>query len=316
MKQTKSVFNSKQPQKQRHPQDSQSSFTFLNIVGEEVPHTEPQEDVAFDLLKEFKPSEIKKGEKNFWSEKELSTSRLVSIAQVFYYAYLLSKTGAIIFSVLTFIISLGSFFVNGFIDGFYTFLDINIDNLIYLISPLCGIWAISLFLLKKLIPRMARKNYVLNRETGMVTLYDKDEDIIYSHPFIEFDCRLVSTPNQYGHLSFGIVLIHRYCDYSQHVCISDMITSGDPDDQKRLWNVIQQYMDVSQPLPDLPILEPFRSKDPTTTAYDKEIGRDPNYWRSMSDKEFEQMVENQKRIPPLGKPINIYAQTPEEIHVV
>ncbi|UAB69792.1 hypothetical protein INR79_14920 [Vibrio sp. SCSIO 43132] len=167
---------------------------------------------------------------------------------------------------------------------------------------------------------MVKKKYSLSRETGMVTLYDKDEDIIYSHPFIEFDCRLVSTPNQYGHLSFGIVLIHRYCDYSQHVCISDMIASDAPDDQKRLWNVIQQYMDVSQPLPDLPILEPFRSKDPTTTAYDKEIGRDPNYWRSMSDEEFEQMVdqmaESQKHIPPLGKPINIYAQTSEEIHVV
>ncbi|CCN72475.1 hypothetical protein VIBNISFn118_590034 [Vibrio nigripulchritudo SFn118] len=40
----------------------------------------------------------------------------------------------------------------------------------------------------------------------------------------------------------------------------------------------------------------------------------------MSDEEFEQMVdqmaENQKHIPPLGKPINIYAQTPEEIHTI
>lgn len=167
---------------------------------------------------------------------------------------------------------------------------------------------------------MLRKKYTLSRQTGMVTLYDNDEDVIYSHPFVEFDCRLFSSTNQYGHLSFGIALVHRYSDYSQHVTIGEMIGSTHPDDHKRLWNVIQQYMDVSQPLPDLPLLEAFRSKDPTTAAYDKEIERDPKYWRSMSDKDFDQVVaqmaENQKHIPPLGKPINIYAQAPEEIHVV
>ncbi|UAB69793.1 hypothetical protein INR79_14925 [Vibrio sp. SCSIO 43132] len=111
MKQTKSVFNSKQPQKQRHPQDSQSSFTFLNIVGEKVPYTEPQEGVAFDLLKEFKPSEIKKNEKKFWSEKILSTSRMITVFQVIFFIHIVSKTAAVAFSALIFIISQGSFFL-------------------------------------------------------------------------------------------------------------------------------------------------------------------------------------------------------------
>ncbi|WP_224055376.1 hypothetical protein [Vibrio penaeicida] len=190
----------------------------------------------------------------------------------------------------------------------------------YVLIPFGSAWGLTLLLFHQFAHKMVRKKYTLSRQTGMVTLYDNDEDVIYSHPFVEFDCCLFSSTNQYGHLSFGIALVHRYSDYSQHVTIGEMIGSTHPDDHKRLWNVIQQYMDVSQPLPDLPLLEVFRSKDPTTAAYDKEIERDPKYWRSMSDKEFDQVVaqmaENQKHIPPLGKPINIYAQTPEEIHVV
>ncbi|MGB0942519.1 MAG: hypothetical protein ACPGUE_08970 [Marinomonas sp.] len=53
-----------------------------------------------------------------------------------------------------------------------------------------------------------------------------------------------------------------------------------------LWNMIQRYMDVSQPLPDCIILEESRESDPVTVAYEKVTGRNPRYWRDMTDEEY------------------------------
>ncbi|MBN0077602.1 hypothetical protein JTL69_34980, partial [Pseudomonas aeruginosa] len=45
------------------------------------------------------------------------------------------------------------------------------------------------------------------------------------------------------------------------------------------WDCLQRYMDVTQPLPDLPVLEPSRPLDPVTAEHDRHTGRDPHYWR-------------------------------------
>ena len=53
-------------------------------------------------------------------------------------------------------------------------------------------------------------------------------------------------------------------------------------DQKEVyayWEMIQQFMDVSGPLPDVPIFEPFRHRDPVTAEWDQRTGRDPFKWR-------------------------------------
>ncbi|MCE0559396.1 hypothetical protein [Motilimonas sp. E26] len=46
------------------------------------------------------------------------------------------------------------------------------------------------------------------------------------------------------------------------------------------WDTLLRYMDVEQPLPDIPSLEPFRHLDPTTAAFDKagKRGRPNNFW--------------------------------------
>ncbi|MCE2570430.1 hypothetical protein [Motilimonas eburnea] len=46
------------------------------------------------------------------------------------------------------------------------------------------------------------------------------------------------------------------------------------------WDTLLRYMDVEQPLPDIPSLEPFRHLDPTTAAFDKagKRGRPDNFW--------------------------------------
>ncbi|ASA55637.1 hypothetical protein [Vibrio gazogenes] len=161
----------------------------------------------------------------------------------------------------------------------------------------------------------ARKKYCLNRETGMVTLYGEHNRKIFSHPFIEFDCILASNPNHQGLLSYRLMLVHRYSDYAQGVNIGSLVGVNAPlAEYRRLWNMIQQYMDVSKPLPDIPMLEQFRELDPTTAAYDQQHQRNPNYWRSMSDEEFDktltEMARNQREqnIPPTGPEIDIFAK--------
>ncbi|WP_415846674.1 hypothetical protein, partial [Vibrio aerogenes] len=106
----------------------------------------------------------------------------------------------------------------------------------------------------------ARKRFILSRETGMVTLYGKGNRVIFSHPFIEFDCILMSNPNHQGLLSHHLKLVHRYHNYSEGaIGLGSMCGMHlSQEEYLRVWNMIQQYMDVSQPLPDIPILEPFR----------------------------------------------------------
>ena len=50
-----------------------------------------------------------------------------------------------------------------------------------------------------------------------------------------------------------------------------------------MWDMLSRFMDVSQPLPDIPRLEPFRHLDPTTRAFDEagKRGRSATYWRDL-----------------------------------
>jgi len=50
---------------------------------------------------------------------------------------------------------------------------------------------------------------------------------------------------------------------------------------RALWDMIQRYMDITQPLPDVPRLEPFRARDPVTAEHDRKTGRNPGFWRDL-----------------------------------
>ncbi|MDP2570624.1 hypothetical protein Q8W40_00410 [Vibrio penaeicida] len=317
-----SVFDSREPQSQEDPEKIKRRFKPLNTFGDKIHHTSPQDDTPVDLIRKRNLAKSKSDNMYSADQNELSKIEpkkffllvfrflenspvfLVPIAILYHFIIpILSNPNYIDSDMMkTATINIFGFFATVFIARwFFT-------------------WLIFEKLPKHLVRNLVTKTYSLNRKTGMVTLYGSSDYVVYSHPFIEFDCRMIEVTDQSGSAKFNVFLCHRYSDYSQPINIGDLIDSARSDDQKRLWNVIQQYMDISQPLPDLPFLEPFRSEDLTTATYDKEIGRDPNYWRSMSyrglDKAIIKMAKNQKHIPPLGKPINIYAQTPEEIHAV
>ncbi|WP_244156138.1 hypothetical protein [Photobacterium angustum] len=144
----------------------------------------------------------------------------------------------------------------------------------------------------------------------MVTLFGQGDKVKFSHPFIEFDCYLSTMPTAQGAIDYKLLLIHRYNNYKFGVPIGRFIHgSRDFNEYQRLWNMIQAYMDVSQPLPDIPMNEPFRHKDSATVAYDKAHNRKPDFWFSMNDEEFIQAAlkieEKQNSEPPLGKVIPI-----------
>jgi hypothetical protein len=76
-------------------------------------------------------------------------------------------------------------------------------------------------------------------------------------------------------------------------------------------------MDISQPLPDILVLEPARQRDPTTIAYDKEHSRNPRYWRDMTEEEYAQKLKmlntEQKSISATGKSIDIFNKSVENL---
>jgi hypothetical protein len=77
-------------------------------------------------------------------------------------------------------------------------------------------------------------------------------------------------------------------------------------------------MDVSQPLPDIPRLEPFRHLDPTTKAFDEagKRGRPATYWRDLyakaSEQELKQWREEHRKVvdaAPWGSRPDLMAQS-------
>lgn len=119
----------------------------------------------------------------------------------------------------------------------------------------------------------------LYRREGIVRIKEGNE--VFEAPFIEFDAYLVHTPSGRGGRYFNLVLQHRYSNHQ--LWMKGLLT--DAMDQKEVyayWDMLQQYMDITRPLPDVPIFEPFRSRDPVTREWDQRTGRDPFKWRKMT----------------------------------
>ena len=98
-------------------------------------------------------------------------------------------------------------------------------------------------------------------------------------PFIEFD-GYVERVIQRGGVFYKLMLVHRYTGKEfHHTSFSQTVTHKQ--EVHAQWDMLQRYMDVSQPLPDVPRLEPFRDRDPVTAEHDRKTGRDPRYWRDL-----------------------------------
>lgn len=86
---------------------------------------------------------------------------------------------------------------------------------------------------------------------------------------------------QQGGIFYRLMFVHRYTgkQFSQ-----TSLSRIEPakEEVMALRDMLQRYMDISQPLPDIPKLEPFRHLDPVTAKHDQRTGRNPRYWRDLN----------------------------------
>jgi hypothetical protein len=117
-----------------------------------------------------------------------------------------------------------------------------------------------------------------NRETGEVSFALPGGKKLTA-PFEEFDA-YVERVIQHGGIFYRLMFVHRYTG-KQFSQTSLSRIEPTKEEVMALWDMLQRYMDVSQPLPDVPRLEPFRHLDPVTAKHDQRIGRDPRFWRDL-----------------------------------
>ncbi|MBU0791599.1 MAG: hypothetical protein KKC55_14115 [Gammaproteobacteria bacterium] len=117
-----------------------------------------------------------------------------------------------------------------------------------------------------------------NRRDGMVRIGRRFRSSFVA-PFYEFDPVMQLQVTPHGGHDYVLWLHHRYTDTK--VCLG-MKMHGLGLDKANIyafWDSLQRFMDVEQPLPDLPVLEQSRHLDPVTAAHDAAIGRPERYWR-------------------------------------
>jgi len=139
----------------------------------------------------------------------------------------------------------------------------------------------------------------------MVTIFDYDNMGEYqrsgtigefTNPFCEFDAYISSGPDRQGLIWHQLHLVHRY--HALAIDLSPIV----PKDSSMAphfaaWDFLQNYMDTSRPLPDIPLFEKHRANDPTTAAHDRRTGRPERYWRDMDDETWEaQLKQNLDRV--------------------
>lgn len=122
-----------------------------------------------------------------------------------------------------------------------------------------------------------------NRRDGMVRIGRRFRSPFVA-PFYECDPVMQLQVTPHGGHDYVLWLHHRYTDTK--VCLGVKMHSLGLDKTNlfAFWDTLQRYMDVEQPLPDLPVLEQSRHLDPVTAAHDAAIGRPERYWR---DRTFE-----------------------------
>ena len=122
-----------------------------------------------------------------------------------------------------------------------------------------------------------------NREAGTLSIARRFRKPFVA-PFYEFDpvMQLMVTPH--GGYDYGLCLYHRYT--GAKVSLAGKVHSLGMDNTElfAFWDTLQRYMDVEQPLPDMPVLEQSRHLDPVTAAHDAATQRPPRYWRDINAK--------------------------------
>jgi hypothetical protein len=173
------------------------------------------------------------------------------------------------------------------------------------VSLLFGGWLLIIIggLAFRLFPKWLLRNgrgpeWEFNRRTGMIKVWQysrklpfvpRKPPVVIEKPFYEFDAWCCARVDRFGTL-FDLVLSHRYSKLD--VTVGDILGAhGSATMCYAYWDFIQNYMDITKPLPELPLLERYRPLDPTTAEYDQKTGRPARYWRDMDDETFKKHVD-------------------------
>jgi hypothetical protein len=131
-----------------------------------------------------------------------------------------------------------------------------------------------------------------NRQTGMVTVARRFRKPFMA-PFYEFDVTMEYRPGSHGSGGMALWLHHRYttCEVFLGGKLHPLGLS--PEEAMAFWDCLQRYMDTSEPLPDLPVLEQFRHLDPTTARHDAQSGRPPRRWRDTNARAWQRRGQHE-----------------------
>lgn len=170
----------------------------------------------------------------------------------------------------------------------FSFLNYQTDEHGFLLFLMCGLMAVCIFLgligwdflLAVYLRVFPHDGSAFNRQTGMLRFARRFRKPFVA-PFYEFDPVMEYRPDRYGGGSYALWLFHRYTGNKIFLGARVQSLGMRMKDCLAFWDTLQRYMDVTQPLPELPILEQFRHLDPTTAEHDRKTGRNPRYWRDM-----------------------------------
>ncbi|SHN57613.1 hypothetical protein [Desulfovibrio litoralis] len=194
-----------------------------------------------------------------------------------FYAFSLQTIGAIIY---IFWLGMSPFTANGFVALILTI----------------GFLGLVFYVLHKYLSFPSR--VIFNRLNGTITvkrafLPDKTTIFIYT------DALFKKPTRQHSFYNGGCV--SRYITPS--LTISFICPAANTGIVYLHWQFLQRFMDVSQPLPDIPYLESFRHLDPTTVEHDKTTNRPERYWRDKTPEEISAMAkklaETEENITPI-----------------
>ena len=167
----------------------------------------------------------------------------------------------------------------------------------------CGIWPYF------------RPNFklavIFERKTGIVKVPRKGSKSFSYLSFEQFNAHYKATHNpKSGFPHRGFTLLHYKENRHYDVAYNNEITCS-----FHHWELLQNFMDVTQPLADIPQFEYYREFDKTTAEFDKANGRPKYFWyrvdksflKKMSQAKDEQLKEfnDDEQLDNLlmGKPI-------------
>jgi hypothetical protein len=122
-----------------------------------------------------------------------------------------------------------------------------------------------------------------DRATGMLVLKEKGNKI--ELPFKELEACYYKRPTKSGSLMFSLYLRHK--DSGNGYTVGNEYTICRLT-VKLAW--LLQFMDISKPLPDTPLLSAVRHLDPTTVEKEGHDTVKKEFWCSLSEKQFSELA--------------------------